>query len=150
MKVTLKPVTKRDWKFILSVRNQKDVRLACHDTRVISYQKHQRYMEKISSDPDCYQWIILCNGKKVGHTKIIHSEFGYMVKDGFRGKGIGTQTYHLVFVECRRLGITWLIDTIKVNQAIPVLVASKVGFSITNLTWKNSQPYSYTLVRKGI
>ena len=32
MNVELKPVEKKDWKFILHLRNQEDVRLACHNT----------------------------------------------------------------------------------------------------------------------
>ena len=39
MSVEIKPAEKKDWEFILQLRNQKDVRLACHDTSIIDEVK---------------------------------------------------------------------------------------------------------------
>jgi len=63
--------------------------------------------------------IVVYEEQDVGQTKIIVEEFGYMIKDGFRGKGIGTKIYELVFEEAKKLGIKRLHDTIKIDQPIP-------------------------------
>lgn len=90
MNVGLRQVYRKDWKFILNMRNEEQVRLACHDTSVIDFETHKRYMNALENDPGAHQWIITWNNEDVGHTKIIGEEFGYMIKGGFRGLGIGT------------------------------------------------------------
>ena len=47
MIIKLRPVTREDWRFILEIRNQKDVRMACYDTSIIDYSTHEKYMKKL-------------------------------------------------------------------------------------------------------
>lgn len=145
MKVELRPVQRKDWQFILSVRNQEGVRMACHDTSVIDFKSHKKYMEKLEEDPGNYQWIITYDGREVGHTKIIGEEFGYMIMDGFRGKGIGTKFHELIFREAKRLGIKKLKDTIKVDNQVSLNLALKTGFVHTGLVFRDDKVYAYTL-----
>lgn len=143
--IKLQPVKKEDWEFILKLRNDPTVRVACHDTSTISIQKHVKYMAKIDNLPTAYQWIVTCDGKQIGHTKIIDHEFGYMLDESFRGKGIGTQIYKLIFLEAKKLGINKLHDTIKIEEKIPLRVALKVGFIQKEIIKKNGLPYAYSL-----
>lgn len=145
MSAGLRPVLHKDWKFILNVRNEEQVRLACHDTSVIDFETHKRYMKTLENDPGSYQWIITWNNKDVGHTKIIGEEFGYMIKDEFRGIGIGTAFHMLVFEEAKKLGINRLKDTIKVSNEPSLRLALKTGFIKTGLIFKHNRPYAYTL-----
>jgi RimJ/RimL family protein N-acetyltransferase len=143
--IDLRPVDYKDWQFILDVRNEEKVRLACHDTSIINVETHKKYMEKLEKDPEAYQWIIVCDNQDVGHAKIISGEFGYMIKDGFRGKGVGARFHELVFEEAKKLGIRKLKDTIKVDNAASLKLALKTGFVHTGLVFRDDKPYAYTL-----
>lgn len=143
--VSLRPVHRKDWQFILDVRNQEEVRIACHDTKIIDFEEHRQYMEKLEKDPSAYQWIITCNGKDVGHTKIIGEELGYMITDEHRGRGIGTKFHQLVFEEAKKLGIAKLKDTIKITNQPSLKLALRTGFSQTGVIFKEDRPYAFTL-----
>jgi RimJ/RimL family protein N-acetyltransferase len=145
VKISLRPVRREDWEFILKVRNQEEVRFACHDTSIIDFETHKQYMDRLEKDPSVYQWIITCDNHDVGHTKIIGQEFGYMIKDGFRGRGIGSRFHELVFEEARRLGIHKLKDTIRIENKASLKLALKTGFIQTGLIYADNKPYAYTL-----
>jgi len=143
--VKLRKVEPKDWEFILNMRNQDDIRFACHDSSIIDYETHKEYMKRLDLDPNSHQWIVVYEEQDVGHTKIIGEEFGYMIKDGFRGKGIGTKIYELVFEEAKKLGIKRLHDTIKIDKPIPLKVAKKVGFIEKGIIKKDGKPYAFSL-----
>jgi RimJ/RimL family protein N-acetyltransferase len=119
--------------------------MACHDTSVIDHETHKRYMQGLEKDPNIYQWIITCDGLDVGHAKIIGQEFGYMIRNGFRGKGIGVRFHELIFREAVRLGIPKLKDTIKIGNKASLNLALKTGFVYTGTVYADNQPYAYTL-----
>jgi RimJ/RimL family protein N-acetyltransferase len=146
--VSLRPVTRKDWTFILQIRNEPDVRLACHDTSVISFDAHTNYMAKLETDPDVHQWIICSEGENVGHVKIVHGELGYMLKNGYRGKGLGTKFHELVFIEARKLGIKKLKDTIKLDNRASLNLAVKTGFMNLGIIFKGSKPYAHVLEKR--
>jgi RimJ/RimL family protein N-acetyltransferase len=105
-------------------------------------------MEKLEKDPHVFQWIITCDQDDVGHTKIIGEEFGYMLKDGFRGKGIGTSFHRLIFEEARKLGIQKLKDTIRIANEPSLRLALKSGFVNKELLYKEGKPYAYILEKR--
>jgi RimJ/RimL family protein N-acetyltransferase len=146
--ISLRPVCREDWQFILNIRNQEEVRLACHDTSIIDFEAHRQYMEKLEKDSQAYHWIITCDHRDVGHTKIIGEEFGYMITDGYRRKGIGTSFHKLVFEEARKLGIHKLKDTIKINNQPSLRLALKSGFLNKELLYKEGKPYAYILEKR--
>lgn len=148
MKIGIRPVTYHDWKFILEIRNDPEVRKACHDTSVITFERHRAYMEKLQRDNDSYQWIITCDGKDAGHVKIISGELGYMLKGEYRGKGIGAEFHDLVFAEARKIGITKLKDTIKVHNEASLKLALRTGFRQKRLQYRAGEPYAYVLEKE--
>lgn len=145
MRISLRPVTQKDWMSILEIRNEPQVRLACHDTSLIIYETHSEYMKKLDSNPDAHQWVICFGDEVIGHVKIIAGELGYMLKKGFRGKGIGVKFHELVFLQARNLGIKKLKDTIKVNNNASLKLALKTGFVSKGLIYKDGKPYAYVL-----
>ena len=147
MKVSLRPVKQSDWKFILSVRNEEEVRMACHDTSVISYETHEKYMTQISNDQNVRQWIVVCDGEDIGHTKIIGNEFGYMIKKGFRGKGLGATIHNLVFEEAKKHGISKLNVTIKVGNESSLNLCRKTGFVGSGNIVNDGRVVAYTMVK---
>jgi RimJ/RimL family protein N-acetyltransferase len=147
MKVSLRPVKQSDWKFILSVRNEEEVRMACHDTSVISHETHDKYMTQISNDQNVRQWIVVCDGEDIGHTKIIGNEFGYMIKKGFRGKGLGVTIHNLVFEEAKKQGISKLNVTIKVGNESSLNLCRKTGFVDCGNIINDGRVVAYTMVK---
>jgi len=145
MRISLRPVTQKDWMSILEIRNEPQVRLACHDTSLIIYETHSEYMKKLDSNPDAHQWVICFGDEVIGHVKIIAGELGYMLKKGFRGKGIGVKFHELVFLQAKKLGIKKLRDTIKVNNNASLKLALKTGFVSKGLIYKDGKPYAYVL-----
>jgi len=145
MRISLRPVTQKDWMSILEIRNEPQVRLACHDTSLIIYETHSEYMKKLDSNPDAHQWVICFGDEVIGHVKIIAGELGYMLKKGFRGKGIGVKFHELVFLQAKKLGIKKLRDTIKVNNNASLKLALKTGFVSKGLIYKDGTPYAYVL-----
>jgi len=127
------------------MRNQDDIRFACHDSSIIDHETHKEYMKKLDSDPNSHQWIVVYEGNDVGHIKIVQEEFGYMIKDGFRGKGIGTKVFELAFEEAKKLGIKRVHSTIKIDESIPLKVAKKVGFIEKGIIKKDGKPYAFSL-----
>jgi len=147
MGVTIRPVTPKDWEFILDLRNQSYVRLACHDTSEIDVETHRKYMEGLEKDPRAYQWIVSCDGYDVGHVKIISGELGYMLKREYHGKGIGAKFHDLVFEEAKKKGLRKLIDTIKVDNISSLKLAIRMGFREMELHYKYGEPYAHILER---
>ena len=145
MTVTLRSVSKDDWDFILTIRNDQSVRDASYDTSIISKSDHFEYMKKINNDSKCYQWIITNDDENIGYVKLIHGDFGYVIKKEFRGKGFGTLLYKAVFSELKKIGIKRIFGYIKLNQTIPLRLALKVGFIQKGIIKKNNVEYYYVI-----
>ena len=145
MNVEIKPVEKKDWEFILQLRNQKDVRLACHDTSIIDGKTHFEYMQKMKTNPNFFQWMITYNQKNVGYIKIVNLEFGSMLLNDYRGKKIGKQAYTLVFEEAKKLGLTKLTAQVKINRETSLEFEMKTGWIKKEIIYKNNEPYAFSL-----
>ena len=145
MTVKLRSVSKDDWDFILTIRNDESVRDASYDTSIISKSDHFEYMKKINNDSKCYQWIITNDDENIGYVKLIHGDFGYVIKKEFRGKGFGTLLYKAVFSELKKIGIKRIFGYIKLNQTIPLRLALKVGFIQKSIIKKNNVEYYYVI-----
>jgi len=102
-------------------------------------------MKKLDGNPDAHQWVICFGDEVIGHVKIIAGELGYMLKKGFRGKGIGVKFHELVFLQAKNLGIKKLKDTIKVNNNASLKLALKTGFVSKGLIYRDGKPYAYVL-----
>jgi len=145
MTVEIRKVLKDDWDFILKIRNQSSSRIAFHDTSIASPKTHRNYMEKLHNDPNSYHWIIMYEQKPVGYIKIINSELGSFLLDGYKGKGIGTKAYELVFLEAKRLGVKKLTATVKVDRPTSLRFEEKLGWKKKKTIYNNNKPYSYNI-----
>jgi len=145
LNVKLRTVTQEDWKFVLEIRNQKEVRMACYDTSIIDYSTHEKYMNKLNSIPNCHQWIIVYNDKDVGQAKVDDLVLGYMLTEEFRGKGIWSNAYPLVLEEVRKMGYKKLKGTVKFDQKKQLEIALKLGFIITGDLLKDNKPVGYDM-----
>jgi len=146
-KVSLRHVTRDDWRFILSLRNQNSVRTTCHDTSKINYSDHVIYMESLGKNSNVYHWIVTFDEMDVGYIKIIDLEFGSSIKDGYQGMGIGTKAYSLVFKEAKKLGLSKLTASVKIDRLTPLKFEEKTGWKKIGLDYKNNALYGYKLER---
>jgi RimJ/RimL family protein N-acetyltransferase len=145
--IKLNPVQRSNWELILKIRNEDGIRQACHDIIQISMDDHIKYMKKIEKDENCHGWLITVDDQHVGYTKILHGEFGFIISEKFWGMGIGTKVYELIFEEVKKLGISSLHDTIKIDQPIPLKMALKVGFKQKENIMKDGKIYAYSLTK---
>ena len=145
MNVKLRPVKKNDWKFILEIRNQEEVRMACYDTSIIDYNDHEKYMKKLDNTLNCKQWIIVFNDIDVGQAKVDDLVLGYMLTKKYRGKGIWSDAYELVLQEVRKIGYKKLKGTVKYEQKKQLEIALKLGFVITGDLYKDGKAAGYDM-----
>lgn len=147
MIVKLRLVEQKDWKYILEIRNQDEVRLACYDTSIINYKTHEKYMKMLEEDPNSHQWIIVCDGVDVGQGKIDRGVLGYMITKDYRGKGIWSKAFPLVVKEAKKLGFKQLGGTVKYGMKKQLIIAEKLGFKKTEILYKDDQPYEYKMIK---
>lgn len=145
MSVKIRSVEKKDWKFILHLRNLEDIRLAFHDSSIINDETHLKYMQKMEANPNFFQWIITYNKKDVGYIKIDGLVFGSMLLNEYRGKGIGKQAYALVFKEAKKLGLTKITAQVKMDRETSIEFEMKTGWIKKEIIYKNNKPYAYSL-----
>ena len=134
--------------FILLLRNQESVRRECHNTGIIDTATHLNYMKKLENSPNAYQWIVMCDNQNVGYIKIINLEFGSSLKEEFRGKGIGTKAYELVFEEVKKMGLKKLTADVKINRNTPIKFEEKTGWKKIGLSYRDGKPYAYKLEKE--
>ena len=145
MNVELRSVEKKDWEFILHLRNQEEVRLASHDTSIIDDETHHKYMQKMTANEKIFHWIITYNKKDVGYIKIGDLEFGSMLLNDYRGRGIGKLAYALVFKEAKKLGLTKITAQVKINRETSLEFEMKTGWVKKGIIYKNNKPYAFSL-----
>lgn len=139
--VSLRDVEEKDWKFILDLRNEEDVRSVCNDTSIIDFEIHRKYMKILQEDKDSFQWIITFNDQDVGHIKVDRGMFGYMLKTNFRGKGIIKIVSNMIFNELKKNGVKKLKGSVRIGECLQLDVAKKMGFVETEIITKNGKPY---------
>ena len=145
MKIGIRKVSKKDWEFILHLRNQEEVRLASHDTSIIDDETHHKYMQKMTANEKIFHWIITYNKKDVGYIKIGDLEFGSMLLNDYRGRGIGKLAYALVFKEAKKLGLTKITAQVKINRETSLEFEMKTGWVKKGIIYKNNKPYAFSL-----
>ena len=100
-------------------------------------------MAKLRDDPNSFHWVVMYDRKAVGYIKIVNSELGSFLLDGYKGKGIGTKAYKLIFNKAKQLGLKKLTATIKVERPIPFSFEEKLGWVKKKIIYKNNKAYSY-------
>ena len=104
MKIELREVTKKDWDFILNLRN-KFYEDFYEQKEPIMKDDHYKYMTKQKSNPNFHQWVALDGEDYVGYTRILDQGINVMVEKKFHSRGIGTIICNLVCEKALSLGI---------------------------------------------
>ena len=80
-------MNKKDWDFILELRNDPKTRKNFYHQHKISKKEHYRYLEKQQLNPKFFNWII-CNGtNQVGYIRVLENDISIMIAEKFRNKG---------------------------------------------------------------
>ena len=112
MKVSLRKTLKKDWNFILSLRNNEKFRENFYHQEKISKTEHYEYLLTQKSNPHFFNWII-CYGKNdVGYIRILDNDVSIMIDEKFHNMDIGSKSLKILEIEAKSLGITKLVGRV--------------------------------------
>jgi len=124
--IELKQIDKKDWDFILDLRN--NVRIYFVQNEVITKENHYNYMEKNSINPRFKLWIIHSEKQKLGYVRLLDTELSVVLIEKYRGKGIGHIALKIGIEKCKKLGINKLTAIIRADNPASFALYSKLGF----------------------
>ena len=96
MKIELREVEKKDWNFVLKLRNEFYEYSFYEQNEPILKDDHYKYMNKQESNPNFHQWIAFYGKDDVGYIRILDQDINIMVEKKFQSRGIGTIMLNLV------------------------------------------------------
>jgi RimJ/RimL family protein N-acetyltransferase len=112
MKVSLRRILKKDWNYILNLRNNDKFRENFYQQHKISKTEHFEYLNKQKSNPNFFNWII-CYGKNdVGYIRILDNDVSIIIDEKFHNRDIGSKSLKLLEIEAKSLGITKLVGRV--------------------------------------
>ncbi|MDF0681300.1 MAG: GNAT family N-acetyltransferase, partial [Candidatus Nitrosocosmicus sp.] len=146
MKTSVRKVRSDDWDMILNMRNEREIREVSHNNEIITKDKHYKYMKKLEQMEHVYQWMITFEDRVVGYVKIIDGEISYMIKKGYRGKGIGNESFKLVEEEIKKIGIKKITASIKVNNEASLKWIQRAGYKKAGIVYNEENfPSEYIM-----
>ena len=105
MKIELREVEKKDWDFVLKLRNEFYESSFYEQNEPIPKDDHYKYMNKQETNPNFHQWVAFDGKNDVGYIRILDQDINIMVEKEFQSKGIGTIMLNLVEKKALSLGI---------------------------------------------
>ena len=105
MKIELREVEKKDWNFVLKLRNEFYEYSFYEQNEPILKDDHYKYMNGQETNPNFHQWIAFDGKNDVGYIRILDQDINIMVEKEFQSKGIGTAMLNLVEKKALNLGI---------------------------------------------
>lgn len=112
----LRKVQKKDWDFILKLRNRKETKKNFYNQKKISKAGHYAYLRNQEKNHDFFNWIICEDALNLGYVRILDNDISIMVDKKFQNKGISTKALKLVEIEARKLGLKKLIGRIMIHN----------------------------------
>ena len=105
MKIELREVEKKDWNYVLKLRNEFYEYSFYEQNEPILKDDHYKYMNKQETNPNFHQWVAFDGKNDVGYIRILDQDINIMVEKEFQSKGIGTIMLNLVEKKALSLGI---------------------------------------------
>lgn len=133
MKIQLRKVIKKDWDFILNLRNA-DYKFFYEQSEPIDRTHHFKYMEKQMLNHNFHHWIILYENQNAGYVRILNEDVGIMIKNEFQNKGIATIALELIEKKAIDLDIKKLVALIDPENKNSQQIFKKNGYSL-KLHW---------------
>ena len=130
MTVSLRPVKKKDWDYILKLRNKKEFREFFEHQHTISKNEHYAYLRRQEKNPNFFNQIICNDDKDVGYIRILDSDVSIIIDKKFHGRGIGQTALRLIEPKAKKLGFEKLIGRITVQNKPSRKIFEKNGYRL--------------------
>lgn len=114
--IKLRKVFKKDWDFILQLRNSDEFKNNFYNQELILKNEHYKYLEKQKNNPNFMNWIICDEKKDVGYVRILSGDVSIIIDKKFQNKGIGTMALIAIENEAKKLGIKKLVGRIMIHN----------------------------------
>jgi len=128
--VNLRAVRKKDWDFILKLRNEATFRRNFYEQHNISKKEHYTYLKKQNLNPNFHNWIIQYGQKDAGYVRILDNDISIIVDKKYHNKGIGSSTLRLIEKEAKKLGINKLIGRVMISNKSSKKIFEKNGYKL--------------------
>jgi len=116
LEINLRRVERKDWDFILKLRNKKEYRRFFYDQHIITKKEHYKYLRKQMSNPSFINRIICYRHKDVGYVRVLDGDISIIMDKRYGRKGIGTKALQLFEKEVRKRGIKKLVGRIMIHN----------------------------------
>jgi len=113
---SLRDLTPDDKEKIHAWRNLPEIRKYMYTDHVITAEEHDAWFQRITSDPSCRYWIIVCDSEDVGLVNLYAIDRSnqrcywafYIVSPNVRGKGVGSFAEYSI--------LRYVFDELKLNK----------------------------------
>ncbi|MEM3173025.1 MAG: GNAT family N-acetyltransferase [Candidatus Nitrosotenuis sp.] len=124
----MRKVRKKDWDFILELRNNRDFRKFFYNQHTITKKEHYNYLQKQQKNPNFVNWIISIGNKNVGYVRILDNDVSIIIDKKHQGRGIGTKVIKLIEIEAKKIGIKKLVAKVMIFNKNSKKIFEKNGF----------------------
>ncbi len=135
--IHLRDIQPEDKEKTLKWRNLPEIAKYMYTDHYITPEEHERWFRRISDDPGCRYWVIVCDGVDVGLANIYNLDQQnqrcywafYVAGPTVRGKGVGSFVeYSILHYVFDKLGLNKLCcEVLGFNKAV-VNMHKKFGF----------------------
>ena len=103
--ISLRDLVPSDKDMIRSWRNMPEVGKYMYTDHVITAEEHDAWFRRVSNDPSCKYWILVCDSEDVGLVNLYAIDRRnqrcywafYIISPNVRGKGVGSFAEYFVF-----------------------------------------------------
>ena len=130
MKVSLRKVIKKDWNYILTLRNNEKFRENFYEQHEISKKEHFNYLQTLKSNPHFFNWIICYGKRNAGYVRILDDDVSIMVDEKFQNMDIGSKSLQLLYNEAKSLGLTKLVGRVMCSNKSSKRIFQKNNYKL--------------------
>ena len=133
----LRKATEADIEILFRWANDKAVRENSFDPHTISFDEHIAWFNRMMSDPNKAQYILVMNGEPIGQIQLsingAEAEAGYSISEAVRGCGYGRELIRLAIKQVKTdyPSVVKLIGKVKPSNVASYYCFLKNGFEET-------------------
>lgn len=116
LKIKLRRALKRDWDYILYLRNDITYRNNFYTRHTITKKEHYDYLKKQQKNPNFYNWIITNGNKDIGYMRVLGNDVSIIIDKKFQKRSIGSIALKLLEYEAKKYKIDKLVGRIMIHN----------------------------------
>jgi RimJ/RimL family protein N-acetyltransferase len=136
MEIKLRDVNKKDWDYILELRNKFFEDDFLKQKNCITKIEHYNYMKKQESNTNFHQWISTDGREDIGYIRLLKDDVSIMVDQKFQNKGIGTMMLRLLEDKAKIIGIKKIKAVVRKNNFSSEKIFEKNNYQIKTLIFE--------------